>query len=358
MKNVKKTKKRKNEHINYSLNKNVQSFKTAGFEDVEFIHNAVPEVNFNEINTEIDIFGRKLNCPLVISAITGGTERAKKINKNIARVCNKFNIGMGVGSQRAMIEDPSLSDTYGVREEAKDILLIGNLGLPQFIQNYTEKEAKKAVESIGADLLAVHLNPLQEIVQPEGDTAFKGGLQSLRNLKNSVDFPLIAKETGAGISKEVAEKLRFMDGIDVGGLGGTSFSAVEYYRVKNSEKEIAELFWDWGIPTVQSIVETRPYTNLLIATGGIRTGIEMAKSIALGADCCGMAHPILKTAESYSKLDKTVKNILLEFKKTMFLVGSDNIKELKESKLMIRGKMRDSLKIRGYAEKLNKFLTR
>jgi len=358
MVNVKTTKKRKDEHINYSLKKNVQSFKTAGFEDVEFIHNSVPEVNFDEIDTGIKIFGKNLDYPLVISAITGGTERAKKINGNIAKACDKFNIGMGVGSQRAMIEDPSLIETYNIRENAKNILLLANLGLPQFILGYTEKEAKKAVESIKADVLAVHLNALQEIVQPEGDTNFKGGLKILRKLKKNVKFPIIAKETGAGISKETAEKLSFLDGIDVGGLGGTSFSAVEYYRIKSSQKEIAGLFWDWGIPTVQSIVETRPYTNVLIATGGIRSGIDMAKSIAIGADCCGIAHPVLKTAENYKKLETNIENILLEFKKAMFLIGCENIKELKRVRIVLIGRMKEILGIRGYSKQINEFLMR
>jgi len=358
MVNVKMTKKRKNEHINYSLKKNVQSFKTAGFEDVEFIHNSVPEVNFGEIDTRIKIFGKNLDYPLIISAITGGTERAKKINENIARVCDKFNIGMGVGSQRAMIEDPSLIETYDVREDAENILLIANLGLPQFILGYTEKEAKKAVESIKADVFAVHLNALQEIVQPEGDTNFKGGLKILQKLKKNVNFPIIAKETGAGVSKETAEKLSFLDGIDVGGLGGTSFSAVEYYRIKSSQKEIAELFWNWGIPTVQSIVETRQYTNVLIATGGIRSGIDIAKSIAIGADCCGIAYPVLKVAENYKKLEANIENILLEFKKTMFLIGCENIKGLKTIKVIVRGKMKEILEIRGYSKQINKLLMR
>ncbi len=358
MVDVKKTKKRKDDHINYSLKKNVQSFKTGGFEDVEFIHSSVPEVNFDEMDTKINIFGKNLDYPLIVSAITGGTERAKKINENIARVCDKFNIGMGVGSQRAMIEDASLTETYSVRENAENILLIANLGLPQFILGYTEREAKKAVESIKADVLAVHLNALQEIVQPEGDTNFKGGLKVLRKLKEKVRFPIIAKETGAGISKETAEKLNFLDGIDVGGLGGTSFSAVEYYRIKNSQKEIAELFWDWGIPTVQSIMETRPYTNVLIATGGIRTGIDVAKSIAIGADCCGIAHPVLKTAENYEKLEAAVENILLQLKKTMFLTGCENVKELKRVKVIIRGKTREILEIRGCSKQINEFLVR
>ena len=358
MKDVKITKKRKDDHINYSLKENVQSYRTAGFEDVEFIHHSLPEVNFREIETGIEILGKKLDYPLIISAITGGTERAKKINENIARVCDKFNIGMGVGSQRAMIEDSSLEYTYDVREYAGDILLLANLGLPQFILGYTEKEAEKAVKTIDADALAVHLNALQEIVQPEGDTKFKGGLKALKKLKKSVDFPIIAKETGAGISRETAEKLSFLDGIDIGGLGGTSFSAVEYYRIKDSQKEIARLFWDWGIPTVQSIIETRSYTDLLIATGGIRSGIDIAKSIAIGADCCGIALPVLKVAEDYEKLEKQIRNILLSLKKTMFLLGCENIEDLKRTTVIIKGKMREILEIRGYSDIINEFSKR
>ncbi len=358
MTDARETKKRKNEHINYSLNENVQSFKTTGFENVDFIHLALPEVNFEEIDTKITLFGKRLDYPLIISAITGGTERARKINRNIAKACKKFNIGMGVGSQRPMIEDPSLADTYVTREDAGEILLLGNLGLPQFILGYTEEEARNAVDAIEADVLAVHLNALQEIVQPEGDTNFKNGIETLQSLKKSLEFPVVAKETGAGISKETAENLQFMDGIDVGGLGGTSFSAVEYYRVEDAQKKTAALFWDWGIPTVQSIVETRPYTETLIATGGVRTGIDMAKSIALGADCCGIAHPVLTTAENYSDLESTIRDILTEFRKTMFLVACDSIEKLKKSKIIVKGKTREILSIRGYEKQLEEFITR
>jgi isopentenyl-diphosphate delta-isomerase len=354
----KKTKKRKDDHIHYSLEKEVQSLKAPGFNDVDLIHNAVPEVNFDEIETKISLFGKPLDYPLIISAITGGTERAKKINENIARVCKKYNIGMGVGSQRAMVEDPSLTETYQIRDHAPQILLIANLGLPQFILGYTEKEAKEAVKSIDADILAVHLNALQEIVQPEGDTAFKGGLAALRSLKKKVSFPVIAKETGAGIARETAENLAFLDGIDVGGRGGTSFSAVEYYRVESSQKKTVKCFWDWGIPTVQSIVETRQYAPILIATGGIRTGMDMAKALALGADCCGIAHPVLKTAENYTKLEKIVGEILLQLKKTMFLTGSETVQELKKTRVVVSGTMREVLEIRGYGKILKKFLMR
>ena len=358
MRNGKRTERRKSDHIHFSLENDVQSLRSTGLENVDLVHNAVPEVNFDEINTATDVVGKRLEYPLIISAITGGTERAQLINENIARVCEKYGIGMGVGSQRAMIEDPSLRKTYEVREYAPEILLIANLGLPQFILGYTEREAKNAVESIGADLLAVHLNALQEIVQPEGDTNLKGGISVLRSLKKKVRFPLIAKETGAGIAKETAERLSFLDGIDIGGLGGTSFSAVEYYRVENSRRKTVEPFWNWGTPTVQSIVETRPYTKTLIATGGIRTGVDMAKALALGADCCGIAHPALKTAEKYTELEKTVEGIVLQFKKTMFLTGCESVEELKSARLIVTGRMKEILEIRGYGEQLNTFLTR
>jgi len=346
------TKQRKEDHINICLELNVQSQISSGFDDLFLVHQSMPEINLSSVNTEVDLFGKKLKAPLLIEGMTGGTERAQRINEVIATVCQKRGLGMGVGSQRAMVEEPDLASSYDVRSHAPDILLFANLGLPQFILGYTSKEADFAVNTIEADCLAVHLNPLQEAVQPEGDSVFESGASILRTLKKECSYPVIVKETGAGISREIMQKLQFLDGLDVGGVGGTSFSAVEYYRNTGEGKEIAAEFWSWGIPTAVSIVECRG-VNTLIASGGIRTGIDVAKAIALGADCCGIALPFLKAAvQGENTLLSLVEKMCHELKIAMFLCGCRTISELKKAPIVITGKTREFLRERGYKTEL------
>lgn len=346
------TKQRKADHIAICLEQQVESQTGPGFDDVVLVHQSVPDINFSLITTGIELFGKPLATPLIIEGMTGGVEQAQPINQTIAAVCEKKGVGMGVGSQRAMIEDPALVSSYEVRSIAPHILLIGNVGLPQLVGGYSRKEADAAVKGIDADVLAVHLNPLQEAVQPEGDTDFESGSTLLKTLKKEVEYPVIAKETGAGISKETCQKLSFLDGIDVGGLGGTSFSAVEYYRNTGKDREVAAEFWNWGIPTAVSIVECKG-ASLIIASGGIRTGVDMAKAIALGADCCGIALPALKAAvQSEKALLVMVDQLCRELKIAMFLCGCKTIAELKRAPLVITGKTREYLTERGYKTEL------
>jgi isopentenyl-diphosphate delta-isomerase len=341
------TEKRKEDHINICLQQHVESQVGPGFNDITLIHKSVPEVDFSRISTEITLFGKRLNAPLLVEGMTGGTSRAGTLNHTIASACQQLGLGMGVGSQRAMIEDPTLSSSYKVRDEAPDILLIGNLGLPQVILGYTGADAERAIAAIGADVLAVHLNPLQEAVQPEGDHNFESGVRALRSLKDDMKAPVIAKETGGGICREVAKKLAFLDGLDIGGLGGTSFSAVEYYRNTEEDREIAAQFWDWGIPTAVSIVECAG-ARTLIASGGIRTGIDMARAIALGADCCGIALPALKAAvKRESILEDMLSRMIRELRIAMFLCGCETLDQLKRTPVVITGKTREFLKERG-----------
>ena len=334
------TERRKFQHIKICLEEDVQS-KYNYLEDVSFVHSALPEINFDDINTETKLFGKRLSFPLFISAMTGGTEEALKINKALAKACQKTGIGMGLGSQRAMIEDHSLTYTYDIRKYAKDILLIGNIGLPQLVKGYNEKEAIYAVEEVKADMLAVHLNSLQEVSQPEGDLFFKDGLSILKNLKRKVSFPLIVKETGAGISKEIAEKLSFLDGVDVAGVGGTSWSAVEYYRTK-VHKETVKKLWNWGIPTPLSIAECRAAgIKTIIGSGGVRTGFDIAKCISLGASACGIALPFLKLAveENVEGLVEKIETIKREFKIAMFLNSCVDVNCLKTRPLFLTGEL-------------------
>jgi len=340
--------KRKFEHVAISLGRKVESEVSAGFEDVELVHCALPEMNFSEVKTEIKLFGKKLSAPLIIAGMTGGYEKAEEINKSLAAAAQELGIGIGVGSQRAAILDKKLEKTYSVvRKAAPDAFVIGNLGAVQLAKDFGIKEAKKAVEMIQADALAVHLNPLHEVVQGEGDKNFKGCLNAISKLKE-LEVPIIVKETGAGISREVAVKLERAgaDAIDIGGLGGTSFAAVEYYR-KNSEKELAKLFWSWGIPTAVSTIEASQAVKIpVIATGGVRTGIDTAKAIAAGAACAGMALPFLKAAKNKKAKDEG-ERIIKELKTAMLLIGAKNIEQLKSSNAIIRGKTREWLELRG-----------
>ena len=335
---------RKLEHLLICENYDV-SFKnkTTGFEDIELIHNVLPEIDKQEIDLSTSAFGKKLDSPLFITAITGGHPAAKEINKQLAIAAETNNIALGVGSQRAACEHPELEDTYTVvRENAPNCLLVGNIGAPQL------NLAEKAVDILDADILAIHLNPLQESIQPEGDLDARGYLDLINQITSAVDIPIVAKETGCGISAESAEALvdAGVDFIEVEGAGGTSWAAVETYRAE--DRYLGETFWDWGIPTAISTAEVTNAVNVpVISSGGIRSGLEAAKAIALGADAVGMALPFLKNSVSQEQLNKFISRFNDSLRIAMFLVGASNIEELKEANLVIRGKTREWLNERG-----------
>jgi isopentenyl-diphosphate delta-isomerase len=325
--------KRKEDHIKICRERPVQfREKTTGFESIELLHKAAPEINFDDIDLSTKLFGKELKAPVIVAAITGGTAEGHKINQALAKVCQKLGLGMGVGSQRVSIENPKLAPTFQVRKEAPDILLLGNLGLGQFCKGYGPDEAKKAVEMIGADGLCIHLNTAQEAVQPEGDTQFKGGLAKLKQVCKSVKFPIIAKECGCGISNKIAGSLvkAGVSGIDVGGAGGTSWVGVEFYRYK---QRLAQTFWDWGIPTAASVVYSSGRGVSVIATGGIRTGLDAAKALVLGADAVGVALPALLTYPD--SIEAYFEELIKEIKTALFLTGSRNIKELRNCEKII-----------------------
>ena len=335
---------RKLEHLLICENYDVEfKNKTTGFEDIELIHNVLPEIDKNDIDLSTSVFGKKLDSPLFITAITGGHPAAKEINKQLAIAAENNGIALGVGSQRAACEHPELEDTYTVvRENAPDCLLVGNIGAPQL------NLAEKAVEILDADILAIHLNPLQESIQPEGDLDARGYTDLIAQITDSVKIPVLAKETGCGISAESAKILvdAGVDFIDIEGAGGTSWAAVETYRAE--DRYLGETFWDWGIPTAISTAEVVNNVNVpVISSGGIRTGLEAAKAIALGADAVGMALPFLKNCSSQEALNTFVKRFDDSLRIAMFLVGANNIEELKQSRLVIRGKTREWLNERG-----------
>ncbi|XHH08586.1 MAG: type 2 isopentenyl-diphosphate Delta-isomerase [Candidatus Bathyarchaeia archaeon] len=346
-----KTEKRKAEHIRICLEEKAQAKNvTAGFEDIRFVHRALPDVDRKDINLSTTFLNHKLSAPLIVGAMTGGTEEATKINQNIAEAVEKLGLGMGLGSQRAAIEIPSLEKTYSIaRKAAPNAFLIANLGGVQLVHGYGIKEVRKVIEMIDADAVAIHLNALQEAVQPEGQTNFKGVLTKIKEIAGMLDKPVIVKETGAGISAEDAKALKDagVKAIDVGGVGGTSFAAVEYYRGNTA---LGEEFWDWGIPTVASTVEVVQSTQLpVIASGGVRSGSDIAKSLALGASIAGTIQPVLETAVKGSiETEQLLSGLIDELQNVMFLVGAENVACLSKVPLVICGDTAEWLKTRGF----------
>jgi isopentenyl-diphosphate delta-isomerase len=352
------TGKRKTDHIRICLDEKAQAKNvTAGFEDIQLIHRALPEINRAKINLTTSFLGKKFKAPIIVGAMTGGTEEATEINANIAEAVEKLGLGMGVGSQRAAIEDIKLEKTYAVaRKKAPTAFLIANIGGVQLVHGYGTKEVKKIAEMIDADAVAVHLNALHEVVQPEGQTNFKGILAKIREIAGAIDKPVIVKETGAGISAEDAKALEDagVKAIDVGGVGGTSFAAVEYYR--SSEKEnavqhfLGEAFWDWGIPTAVSLIEASQTVKVpIIASGGLRSGTDIAKTLALNALLAGISQPILQTAVKGAKETEDKLSCLIEeLRSVMFLVGAEKLDVLTRTPVVITGKTAQWLSARGF----------
>ncbi len=331
------TEKRKEEHINQALNTSNQYVKTTGFECVELIHNALPELDFEEINTDVKLFGRRFSYPFYIAGMTGGYKKAGEINKRLAKIASEYNIPLGLGSQRAMVENPDLKYTYDVKKDYSDVFLIGNIGGVQ-LKAYSNEKIEYLVKSIELDALAIHLNPLQEIVQPEGDKNFSGIADRIVEVKDIVDVPIIIKEVGAGISRDVALRLKSLgiNIIDVGGSGGTSWAKIE---IKRGGELTA--FAEWGIPTALAILTTKDIVDV-IATGGIRNGLDGAKAIALGGVMFGSAYPFLKAVFD-KKESEFVEKIIHELKVAMFLTGSKDVNALRNAKYYITGWLNDAL---------------
>jgi isopentenyl-diphosphate delta-isomerase len=351
------TRKRKVEHVQISLNRNVQARNmTTGFEDIHFVHKALPEVNKSELNLSTTVFNHKFAAPLIVGAITGGASEATRINATIAEAVEKLELGMGVGSQRAAIEDKRLEETFAIaRKKAPTTFLVANIGGVQLVEGYGMDEVKKAAEMIQADAIAMHLNSLQETIQPEGQTNFRGVIEKISETAAALDIPVIAKETGAGIAAEEAERLENAGakGIDVSGVGGTSFAAVEYYRTrtKNSfQRKLGDVFWDWGITTATSVVEVSQSVNIpVIASGGIRSGVDVAKALALGGSLTSLSQPILQAAGKGVKDTIGALSLLIEeLRNVMFLVGAASIQDLRRTPLVITGQTGEWLRIREF----------
>ncbi len=319
---------RKDDHISICLNSDVTFNKTNGFEKFDLMHQAMPELSLADIDTSTTFLGKHFSYPFFIEALTGGTKRAQKINQNLARAAAQFGIGMGVGSQRAMLVNKDAIRSYQVRDVAPDILLLGNIGATQLPGLKTETVVDM-VNQIGADGMAVHLNAAQELCQPEGDTDWSDIRSHIERICTELPFPVIVKETGCGIDGKTARLLAAagVACLDIAGAGGTSFTKVESYRGLES----CETFAEWGIPTAESLRQCRKSTNIpLIASGGLRTGVDCAKAIAMGASLNGFALPLLAAAQqSHREVILKLTALGDELKKAMLLVGAGTIDELK-----------------------------
>jgi isopentenyl-diphosphate delta-isomerase len=353
---------RKQRHIRVSLDKKVEAEITTGFEDVNLVHKAVPEIDLNEVDTSTVLFGKKLSAPLIISAITGGTEKAKQINETLASVAEKVGIGIGVGSQRIAIQQPETIHTFSiVREKAPTTFVMGNIGCPQLSLGLEVEQAQTCIDVIQADALAIHMNATQEAVQVKGDTNYRNILSKVKELSSALQTPIVMKETGCGISFEDANKLEKAgaSGFEISGLGGTSWAAVEYHiakEVKDPMQEyLGKALWNWGIPTASSLYEVRKASQLpIIASGGLRSGQDVAKCIAMGANVAGIAKPFLeKAVEGEKPLEEYVNKIIQEFKVIMFLAGTKNVEELSKAPYVITGWTSEWLNARGFDTREN-----
>ncbi len=335
---------RKSDHIHINLNNDVQFRRLrTGLEEVRFIHQALPELDLDQVSTTTAFLGRFLKAPILISSMTGGTAEARMINRNLAAAAQETGIALGLGSQRAAIEDPSLAATYQVRDVAPDIALLANLGAIQLNYRYGVEQCQRAVDMVGADALILHLNPLQEAVQPEGDRNWQNLLPKIEAVCRHLPVPVIAKEVGWGLSAQAARDLvdAGVASLDVAGAGGTSWTEVEHHRAPTPQQaRVAAAFADWGLTTLESLLLVRQTVPQVpaIASGGLRNGIDVAKVIALGASLAGIASPFLKAAvDSAQAATELAVELIQVLQIAMFAAGAADISQLQETRLMMPG---------------------
>ncbi len=341
---------RKDEHLDIALSEDVEAIdKTTWLEHVHLVHRALPEMDLDEVDMTVELLGKRLRAPLIIDSMTGGSERGLEVNRGLARAAGRLGIGMGVGSQRAALENPQLRRSFEVvRDEAPDIFLYANIGAPQLVRGFGIEEAKRCVEMIRADALAIHLNPLQEAIQVGGEPNYRGILDRIKDVVESVDVPVIVKEVGSGLSRETIALLESVgvSAFNVAGAGGTSWAGVESIRAArlgdDDRAHLGRVFWDWGIPTAAAIIEAKSVTGKpVIASGGMRSGLDVAKALALGADVAAMALPVLKALSSGGEEGAVgfLSSIVEEMRLTMFLTGSRNVRELRSSRYILTGEL-------------------
>ena len=352
---------RKAEHLRLAAEADVETRTSAGWEDVHIVHDALPDTDAAEIDVGATFLGRRLALPLLISGMTGGHGRALAVNELLARVAERRGIAIGVGSQRAAIRDPLVAPTYSVvRESAPHAFVIANVGVSQLLDQDTESalsesDLARIVAMVRADALAVHLNYLEESVQPEGQTRASGALDAIAALVRRAKVPVIAKETGAGITRAVASRLRRagVKAIDVGGVGGTSFAAVEALRAAaqsdSARMTLGNRFRDWGVPTAVAVAGVASVGLPVIATGGVRSGLDAAKALALGATVVGVGRPLLQAAlRGESEVERWISDFELELRTATFLAGVRNASDLRRAAVVITGATKDWVEQLGY----------
>jgi isopentenyl-diphosphate Delta-isomerase len=350
---IEQIRKRKKEGIDIPLKQKVQGRENSTlFEDILLMHNALPEIDYDQIDLTTTFLKKKFSAPLIIDSMTGGTDEALIINKRLGEIAEKYGLGMGLGSQRAGLRSDKLVESYSVaRRAAPNAFLIANIGGAQLAEGLSKKDVMRIIKMVDANALAIHLNPLQELIQPEGEPRFSGILNKISEIIREIEVPVIVKEVGSGISPQVAIKLQQVgtSSINIAGAGGTSWAGIEKIRADNVNNHIksslGELFWDWGIPTALCIIlVSRVISIPIISSGGLRNGLEMAKSLILGARMCAMAYPFLrKASESESSLDDFTQLVLAQIKSTMFLVGSSNLDALRNTRYILKDNLASML---------------
>ncbi|MCK9245549.1 MAG: type 2 isopentenyl-diphosphate Delta-isomerase [Anaerolineaceae bacterium] len=326
---------RKDEHLRICLEEDVSSGRPTGFDQVRLKVQTLPEIDYEQIDTSTRVFGKTLSAPLLISSMTGGSGKTRYFNQLLARAAGEFDIAMGVGSQRAALVHQNLEDSFAVvRWEAPKALLFANIGVAQLNQGFGAEECQRAVDMLEADALFIHLNALQEALQPEGNRNFSQLLKKIESVAASVSVPVVAKEVGCGIDPRTAHSLVEVgvQGIDVAGTGGTSWAAVEMYRQSDPiRRSLCQTYLDWGIPSAEALrgLSDLPEGVLKISSGGLRHGLDVAKSIAMGAALAGFAHKFIIAANSsYETLKDTIQLIIMELKVAMFISGAPDLKSL------------------------------
>ena len=335
---------RKQSHFDLCAQQNVEfKTKTTWLEHVELVHQPLTETLLDDIDLSVEICGKRLRAPLVITAMTGGTPDTGRFNKEVAALADRLGLGFGVGSQRVMLNYPEVTDTFCVREQAPNVLLLGNIGIAQ-ARELSTAQLRKLASDIQADALCVHLNTAMEIVQHQGDRDFRGSLLAIERLVNELPIPIIVKETGCGFARETGEKLAAVgvQWIDISGAGGTSWVGVETLR-NRALQHLGEAFWDWGVPTAASVLELRGLGINLIASGGIRTGMQAAKPLALGAHAAGIALPVLRAYVSggIDAVEVFLTAMITEMRAAMMLCGCERVADMQTNRAVIGGPLRE-----------------